>query len=62
MQGALELISGADMMAVKVDGVCAGQESNVTFMCASSEKVRIISIFFTSTLLPLLIYHSPDYY
>ena len=45
MQGALAVISGADMMAVKIDGDCAGQDPNVTFMCGSSDKVRITSPF-----------------
>ena len=41
MQGALSVISGADMMAVKIDGDCVGQDTNVTFMCGSSNRVRI---------------------
>ena len=41
MQGAFDVISGAEMMAVKVDGDCNGQDPNITFMCGHSSKVRI---------------------
>ena len=54
MQGALAVISGADMMAVKIDGDCAGQDPNVAFMCGSSDKVRITSQFLLVCIIPFL--------
>ena len=41
MQGAFDVISGAEMMAVKVDGDCNGQDPNITFTCGHSSRVRI---------------------
>ena len=45
MQGALAVISGADMMAVKIDGDCTRVDKNVTFLCGSSPQVWIIHMF-----------------
>ena len=44
MQGAFDVISGAEMMAVKVDADCDGQDPNITFTCGHSSKVRIIRL------------------
>ena len=41
MQDAFDVISGAEMMAVKVDADCGGQDPNITFTCGHSSKVRI---------------------
>ena len=45
MQGAFDVISGAEMMAVKVDGDCNGYDPNVTFTCGHSSKVRITRLY-----------------
>ena len=53
MQGAFDVISGAEMMAVKVDGDCNGQDPNITFICGHSRKVRFTNKYIVKWIIVL---------